>query len=77
MEQGDFLRRFAGTPIERLKLRRLKRNACVVMGNIGSRVDLTALAAIRKESDPLIAEHAEWAIQRIEQRPAEITTGPT
>jgi epoxyqueuosine reductase len=77
MEQEDFLRRFAGTPIERLKLRRLKRNACVVLGNVGSHEDLSALEAIRKDSDPMIAEHAEWARQRIEQRSTDVADGST
>ena len=34
MSQDDFSRAFKGSPMKRAKLRGLKRNACVVLGNV-------------------------------------------
>lgn len=59
---------FAGSPIKRLKRPRWLRNVCVVLGNIGSVDDLPQLEAASLDPDPLIAEHAAWAISRIEDR---------
>ena len=68
MQQEDFSRIFKGSPIKRIKLSRLKRNACVVLGNTGTTDDLPALHQAAKDPDPLIAEHAAWAVREIEQR---------
>ena len=59
---------FAGTPVRRLKLPRWKRNICVVLGNIGTDEDIPALRQAASSQDPLLAEHAAWAIQEIELR---------
>jgi len=40
----------------------------VVLGNVGTSGDLPALRNAMEESDPLIQEHASWAIQQIEAR---------
>jgi len=50
------------------KLRRLLRNVCVALGNVGTAEDLPALDKARVDSEPLVAEHAQWAIDRINQR---------
>ncbi len=66
LDDAGFKARFAGTPILRTKRRGLLRNVCVALGNVG---DQSALPALRKAADdpePLIAEHARWAIARIE-----------
>ena len=64
----DFAQHFKGTPVARLKLPRWKRNACVVLGNIGSDEDLPALEALIASSDALVAEHASWAVDAIRKR---------
>lgn len=56
---------FARSPIKRLKRPRFLRNVCVVLGNTGTPADLPALRDAAADSDPLIAEHAAWAIGRI------------
>ncbi|MDR1497369.1 MAG: tRNA epoxyqueuosine(34) reductase QueG [Puniceicoccales bacterium] len=53
---------FAGTPFKRLGLRRWLRNACVVLGNIGTPADIPALQKMAEHPDPLLAEHAAWAL---------------
>ncbi|MCD8481600.1 MAG: tRNA epoxyqueuosine(34) reductase QueG [Verrucomicrobia bacterium] len=67
-QDQDFMAATAGTPIKRLGLSRWKRNICVVLGNIGNRSDLESLQVVASGSDVLCAEHARWAIQRIECR---------
>jgi len=67
-----FRKEFRGTPIFRLKWNRWIRNLCIVLGNIGTAEDLPALEKTNKETDPLIQEHASWAIQQIRARNGEI-----
>ena len=64
----DFAACFAGTPVKRLGLARWLRNACVVLGNIGTPADLDALRPLLTHPDALVAEHATWAAGRIRQR---------
>ncbi|MBV9463669.1 MAG: tRNA epoxyqueuosine(34) reductase QueG [Verrucomicrobiae bacterium] len=68
MDSVEFLRKFRRTPIHRLGLRRLQRNAAVVLGNIGGEEALAVLRALAGGADELLAEHAAWAIDRIGRR---------
>jgi epoxyqueuosine reductase len=65
-----------GTALRRARYRGLVRNALVAAGN--SR-DATLLPLVRRHAqgdDPLIAEHARWALARLEDmRPTELTPG--
>ncbi|MGA2052196.1 MAG: tRNA epoxyqueuosine(34) reductase QueG [Opitutales bacterium] len=63
--EDDFRAHTQGTPLARLKLARLKRNACVVLGNTGTAADLPALEAAARDEDPVLAEHAQWAAERL------------
>ena len=56
---------FSGSPIRRLKRSRFIRNVCVVLGNIGGEEDLPALEAVSNDPDPLIREHALWALKEL------------
>jgi len=64
----EFKRRFAKSPILRVKRRGLLRNVCVVLGNIGTADDLPALRRAEKHEEPLVREHAAWAVRQIEKR---------
>lgn len=46
-------------------VRWLRRNALVVLGNTGSEDDLVLLAGHLSHPDPILVEHARWAIERI------------
>lgn len=59
---------FRGTTIFRLKRARWLRNVAVVLGNLGDAEDLPALREAARDPDPLIAEHAVWAVREIEGR---------
>jgi len=68
LDNAGFKSRFAGTPILRTKRRGLLRNVCVALGNIGDETALPALQKATEDSEPLIAEHARWAIEQIHTR---------
>lgn len=51
----------------RIKRRGLLRNACVAAGNWGSDEALPALRRLLDDEEPLVREHAAWAIARIQQ----------
>lgn len=61
----QFRTRFAASPIKRLKRARFLRNVCVALGNSGDAAALPALERAARDSEPLIAEHAQWAMARI------------
>jgi epoxyqueuosine reductase len=79
----EFKRRFAQSPILRVKRRGLLRNVCVVLGNIGTAEDLPALRRAAAHEEPLVREHATWAIGQVQRRcgcpdaAAEIPPGST
>ncbi len=68
LDEAGFKSRFAGTPILRTKRRGLLRNVCVALGNTGDESALPALQKAAGDAEPLIAEHARWAIMQIESR---------
>lgn len=68
LDAGQFAELFSGTPLKRLGLERLKRNACVVLGNIGDSDDLEELERCARQEGELVREHAEWALREIRRR---------
>jgi epoxyqueuosine reductase len=65
LDEAGFRRVFAGTPVERTGRSRLLRNVCVALGNAGDPQTRLALERAARDSEPLIAEHARWALRRI------------
>ncbi len=54
---------FRKSAMKRAKLRGLKRNAAVVVGNTGSAEDVEPLLSyLRQEEEPLVRGHIAWAI---------------
>lgn len=68
LDDAQFRELFRGSPIKRIKRRGLLRNVCVALGNVGGLDDLPALEKAAEDPEPLIAEHARWAIERIRAR---------
>lgn len=64
----QFLEHFKGTPVERLGLARWRRNALTVLGNVGTPGDLPAAETLLGSPDPMVAEHAAWAVDRLRAR---------
>ena len=48
--------------------RYLRRNALVALGNTGGREHREILAGYAEGDDPLLREHAEWALARLDER---------
>ena len=65
IEFADYVAAFRGSAIKRAKLWMLKRNACVVLGNIGTAEELPVLEAMLQHDEPLVREHAAWALSRL------------
>jgi len=65
MDVESFRRAFKGSPMKRPGLRGLKRNAAVVLGNVGTLDEVEALQQAADEGDALVREHAVWALRRI------------
>jgi epoxyqueuosine reductase len=65
MSQPEFSAAFRGSPMKRAKLRGLKRNAAVVLGNVGTAEDVEALTRALEDDEPLVREHAAWALSRL------------
>ena len=68
LDDASFKQHFAGTPMLRTKRRGILRNVCVALGNVGEAGALPALERAGRDPEPLIAEHARWAIEQIEKR---------
>ncbi len=68
IDESRFAEMFHGSPILRTKRRGLLRNVCVALGNVGAPADLPALVEATRDVEPLVVEHARWAIERIRAR---------
>lgn len=68
LDEAEFRALFKNSPIKRIKRRGFLRNVCVALGNVGDRSDLPALERAAADPEPLIAEHAAWAIKQIRAR---------
>jgi epoxyqueuosine reductase len=66
LSEVEFRALFRHSPIKRIKRPRFLRNVCVALGNVGTEEDLPILRRLAQEPDPLIAEHALWAVRQIE-----------
>lgn len=75
LTEEDFRQVFRGSAIKRAKWRGLVRNACIALGNaaqaflpVAARLRRTALLQrLAQSPDAVIAEHAQWALQRLRQ----------
>lgn len=68
LDDAGFKRRFAGSPIYRLKRKGLLRNVYVALGNVADESILPALEKAAGNLDPVLSEHAGWAINQIRER---------
>jgi epoxyqueuosine reductase len=74
MQAEEFRTVFRGSPIRRTKLTGLRRNAVIAMGNSGDEKFLPTLKRLAEDADPLVARHANWALQRLERDSGRGTT---
>src|SRR5437762_9465906 len=68
LSDAEFRALFRNSPSKRIKRRGFLRNVSVALGNAGSTSNIPALERAARDPEPLIAEHARWAIDRIRYR---------
>src|ERR1051325_7781540 len=64
----EFNQRFKGSPVKRAKRRGYLRNVAVALGNTGDRLALPVLQNALNDEEPMVREHAQWAIHKISSR---------
>jgi epoxyqueuosine reductase len=69
MDVEGYRAAFRGSPMKRAKLPAMKRNAAVVLGNVGAVEDVPVLEQALDDPEPLVCEHAAWALTRLASRP--------
>jgi epoxyqueuosine reductase len=69
MDDDAFRTTFKGSAMKRAKLRGLKRDAAVVLGNVGNLEDIDVLERALEDQEPLVHEHAAWALERLSAIP--------
>ena len=72
LTEEEFRAVFRGSPVKRAKWRGLVRNACIAIGNSGLRPDeprygeiCARLSELGASGDAILAEHAQWALDRL------------
>ena len=64
----EFNQRFKQTPVKRAKRRGYLRNVAVALGNTGDKYALPVLNQALEDPEPMVREHAKWAIKEIKKR---------
>jgi epoxyqueuosine reductase len=65
LDEATFRARYSGTPLMRAKWEGMRRNACIVLGNLGDPRARDALRRALVDRDPVVREHAAWALERL------------
>ena len=65
---GAFNQRFKVSPVKRAKRRGYLRNVTVALGNTGDMHVLPVLQNALNDEEPLVREHADWAIKQVRKR---------
>ena len=64
LDDAGFRQVFAGSPIKRIGRDRFVRNCLIAAGNSGDPSLAGAVARLRSDPDPVVAEAAGWAADR-------------
>jgi len=70
LSQEEFSRKFRGSPLKRSKRRGYLRNIAVALGNQAREDAVPVLQRALRDPEPLIREHAAWALGEIGGGPA-------
>ncbi len=65
IQPEEFREVFRGSPVRRAKLSGLRRNAVVAMANSSNKKFVPTLKKLSEDPDPVVAEHARWAIAKL------------
>ena len=64
----ELVERYERLYVPRNDPRFLRRNALVAAGNVGGAAERPAVAALAESDDPLLRDHAQWALQQLDER---------
>lgn len=65
LDDAAFRSRFSGSPIKRIGRNRFVRNVLYAIGNSGDVSLAEAARGLTKDSDPVVADAAQWALDRL------------
>ncbi len=65
MDEETYRRTFRGSPVKRAKYAGLRRNVVIAMGNSGNQEFVGDLQKLAGDPDPVVAEHAAWALRKL------------
>ena len=65
LSETEFRELFGGTPVSRARYAGFLRNVAVAMGNRGLPQFRVALEKLTASEDPMVAEHARWALGKL------------
>ena len=65
LDDAGFRRLFSGSPIKRIGRDRFVRNCLIAAGNSGNAGLRKPVAALLSDPDPVVAEAASWALERL------------
>jgi epoxyqueuosine reductase len=67
--EGEFKQRYRGTAFARPGRAGMLRNLAVGLGNVGGTGSEAILNRLSQDGSQLVREHAEWALERLGERP--------
>jgi epoxyqueuosine reductase len=67
ISEEDFRRSFKGSPLKRTKRSGIRRNAVIALGNSGNRDHLPLLEQLSHDEDEVVAQHAQWAVEKLKR----------
>jgi len=65
LTEGEFRDRYRNTAVSRAKYSGFLRNVAIAMGNSGLEQFREPLERLSRSADPLVAEHANWSLERL------------
>jgi epoxyqueuosine reductase len=65
LDAAAFSERFRRSPLKRARRRGLLRNVAVALGNSGDRSRRPLLERLAQDDDPVVRDHALWALRRL------------
>ena len=68
-DDAGFRQFFSGSPIKRVGRNRFVRNCLYAAGNSGNAALAAQVEALKSDSDPVVAEAAEWAARKLSPSP--------
>jgi len=71
MDEEEFGRWFNGSPVRRAKFAGFRRNLAIAMGNSGLTRYLATLEPWSSDTDPVVAEAAQWAVRNLRRDESE------